>query len=180
MRLLPALFLAITLSAAQPGVPAGAPIASQTNALGGHYGAGAMGRPLGGINRPAPPRRRGAGPVYGTVWYAPSYFDSSSYPPEPAPPVDAEAPPPPPPPPVIINQYFAAPPSQAPPQQEPQQASVEPKYFLLAYKDHSIYSVLAYWVEDKTMHYVTTNNTHNQASVDLIDMDLTKTLNKDH
>jgi hypothetical protein len=33
-------------------------------------------------------------------------------------------------------------------------------------------------VEDKTLNYVTAGNTHNQASLDLIDMDLTKTLNQ--
>ena len=41
-----------------------------------------------------------------------------------------------------------------------------------------IYSALAYWVEDKTLHYVTTQNTHNQASLDLIDLTLTKNLNQ--
>ena len=35
-----------------------------------------------------------------------------------------------------------------------------------------------HWVEDKTLHYVTTQNTHNQASLDLIDLTLTKSLNQ--
>ena len=126
-----------------------------------------MGRPLGGINKPTPPRRHGSAAGYGTSWYVPtSYVDSAPSEPE-------TLLPPPPQPPVIINQYFAA-----PPQQEVQQAPAEPRYFLVAYKDHSVYSVLAYWVEEKTMHYVTTNNTHNQASLDLIDLDRTKTLNQ--
>lgn len=51
-------------------------------------------------------------------------------------------------------------------------------YYLIAYKNHTIYSALAYWVEDKTLHYVTTENTHNQASLDLIDVALTKQLNE--
>jgi hypothetical protein len=51
-------------------------------------------------------------------------------------------------------------------------------YYLIAYKNHAIYAALAYWVEDKTLHYVTTQNTHNQASIDLIDIDLTKSLNQ--
>lgn len=51
-------------------------------------------------------------------------------------------------------------------------------YYLIAYKDHSVYPVLAYWLEGDTLHYVTTQNTHNQASINLIDMDLTKTLNQ--
>ncbi len=51
-------------------------------------------------------------------------------------------------------------------------------YYLIAYKDHSVYAVLAYWVEGNTLNYVTTQNTHNQASLNLIDLDLTKTLNQ--
>jgi len=51
-------------------------------------------------------------------------------------------------------------------------------YYLIAYKDHAVYPALAYWVEDKTLHYVTTQNTHNQASLDLIDLPLTKSLNQ--
>lgn len=102
----------------------------------------------------------------------------------------------PPAPPVVINQYFGPPP-QAPPEpvtgvyqpysqrQQPQDQSddsAEPtptKYYLLAFKDHSVYSALAYWVEDKTLHYVTPQNSHNQASLDLVDVDFTKQLNQD-
>jgi hypothetical protein len=51
-------------------------------------------------------------------------------------------------------------------------------YYLIAYKNHAVYPALAYWVEDKTLHYVTTQNTHNQASLDLIDVPLTKSLNQ--
>jgi len=51
-------------------------------------------------------------------------------------------------------------------------------YYLIAYKDHSVYAVLAYWLEGNTLNYVTTQNTHNQASLNLIDLDLTKTLNQ--
>jgi hypothetical protein len=97
--------------------------------------------------------------------------------------------------PVIINQYFSSP---APGTAEPQQQSPAPaannantaapgapvgepqNYYLIAYKDHAIYPALAYWMEDKTLHYVTTENMHNQASLDLIDLALTKRLNQDH
>jgi hypothetical protein len=51
-------------------------------------------------------------------------------------------------------------------------------YYLIAYKDHSVYAVLAYWLEGNTLNYVTVQNTHNQASLNLIDLDLTKTLNQ--
>lgn len=52
-------------------------------------------------------------------------------------------------------------------------------YYLIAFKDHAVFPALAYWIEDKTLHYVTMQNTHNQASIDLIDQDLTKKLNQD-
>jgi hypothetical protein len=101
--------------------------------------------------------------------------------------------------PVIINQYFGAPgPPQgnAPDGNNPgagftganandAQASGDPigspqNYYLIAYKNHAVYTALAYWVEDKTLHYVTTQNTHNQASLDLIDLTLTKSLNRNN
>ena len=98
---------------------------------------------------------------------------------------------------VVINQYFTAPPgpggapapedsnmqsySQAPPapSQAASQAAPEPRSYLIAFKDHSVYSALAYWVEDHTLHYVTTQNTHNQADVTEVDLDFTKKLNSD-
>ncbi|HEY3824802.1 MAG TPA: hypothetical protein VGL82_09595 [Bryobacteraceae bacterium] len=100
------------------------------------------------------------------------------------PPVGAQAPQQP----VIINQYFSTPPAQQP-ANSPEtnntatQAPGNPigtptNYYLIAYKNHEVYSALAYWVEDKTLHYVTTQNTHNQASLDLIDLALTKSLNE--
>jgi hypothetical protein len=98
----------------------------------------------------------------------------------------------PPAPPVIINQYFSPPagppvnePITSPPadiyrpstqQPAPEQSSGQ-KYYLLAFKDHSVYSAVAYWIEDKTLHYVTPQNTHNQVSLDLVDLDFTKKLN---
>jgi hypothetical protein len=103
--------------------------------------------------------------------------------------------------PVIINQYFGSP---GPQTANAPEASSNPlngplngplnndssaqtpgapigsqqNYYLIAYKNHAVYSALAYWVEDKTLHYVTTQNTHNQASLDLIDLTLTKSLNQ--
>jgi len=123
---------------------------------------------------------------YGSDYYAPQTlypYDSSAYGPVPlAPPPQVVAPPAPP---VIINQYFGATPgaySSAPPDASPS-ADVQPavagdNYYLIAYKNHSVYTALAYWVEDKTLNYVTSGNTHNQVSLDLIDLDLTKTLNQ--
>ena len=52
-------------------------------------------------------------------------------------------------------------------------------HYLIAFKDHTIYSAVAYWVDGDTLHYFTTGNTHNQVSVSLIDRDLTERLNKE-
>ena len=52
-------------------------------------------------------------------------------------------------------------------------------HYLIAFKDHSIYSAFAYWVEGDTLHYVTPQRVHNQASLSLLDRDLTEKLNRD-
>ena len=95
---------------------------------------------------------------------------------------------PPQPPPVIINQ-FGTPPAgmlsqpQAPPESAPvetaQAGSPEPTGYLIAFKDHTIYSAVAYWLEGDTLHYFTSGNTHNQVSLALIDRDLTVRLNRE-
>uniref|UniRef100_Q01SH8 DUF4476 domain-containing protein n=1 Tax=Solibacter usitatus (strain Ellin6076) TaxID=234267 RepID=Q01SH8_SOLUE len=51
--------------------------------------------------------------------------------------------------------------------------------YLIAFKDHTIYSAVAYWADGDTLHYFTSGNTHNQVSVSLIDRDLTERLNKE-
>ena len=51
--------------------------------------------------------------------------------------------------------------------------------YLIAFKDHTIYAALAYWVEDGTLHYVTNQNTHNQVSLDLVDRELSDRLNRE-
>jgi hypothetical protein len=55
----------------------------------------------------------------------------------------------------------------------------EPEHYLLAFKDHTVYSAVAYWFDGDTLHYFTTGSTHNQASVSLLDRDLTQRLNKE-
>ncbi len=93
-------------------------------------------------------------------------------------------------PPVVINQYYDAPPRpgmitipqdagapDAPPQAD--SSSAEPAHYLLAFKDHTIYSAVAYWVDGDTLHYFTTGNTHNQVSLSLVDRAMTERLNKD-
>ncbi len=52
-----------------------------------------------------------------------------------------------------------------------------PTHYLIALKDHSIYSAVAYWVDGDTLHYFTSGSTHNEVSLSLVDRDLTKRLN---
>lgn len=67
------------------------------------------------------------------------------------------------------------------PGREPVQTSPEDNtdYYLLAFKDHSVYSAFAYWVEGDTLHYVTPQRAHNQVSLSLVDRELTDRLNRD-
>ena len=51
--------------------------------------------------------------------------------------------------------------------------------FLIAFKDHTIYAAIAYWVEGETLHYVTNQSTHNQVSLDLVDRELSDRLNRE-
>jgi hypothetical protein len=97
--------------------------------------------------------------------------------------------------PIIINQYFGTRHASTQTEDGNSSSSVETvpdavapgdplaapqRYYLIAYKDHSVYSALAYWVEGDTLHYVTTQNTHNQASLALIDLQQTTKLNADN
>jgi len=43
---------------------------------------------------------------------------------------------------------------------------------------HHLFAV-AYWVDGDTLHYFTSGNTHNQASVSLVDRELTERLNRE-
>ena len=96
---------------------------------------------------------------------------------------------PPQPAPVIINQFGpgAMPP---PPSGREQVPSYQPEttqaddqasadHYLIALTDHTIYSVVAYWVDGDTLHYFTAGNVHNQASLSLVDRTLTERLNKE-
>ncbi len=144
---------------------------------------------------PARQGRRGGGAVY--AYPVPVYVGGyggvydNGYAPYPAEPV-AQQPNvtvimPPQAPPVIINQFgpgVAPVQEQAPvaqetaPAEEPQ-SSNQQTYYLFAFKDHTIYSAVAYWVEGDTLHYFTSGNTHNQVSIALIDRALTERLNRE-
>jgi hypothetical protein len=112
---------------------------------------------------------------YGSV--DPAYAMGYNYAPQAAPveqPMDygpQDAQPLPPPNPDTIHMYQAPAPS-------PQDAAMsEGRYYLIAYKDHSVYTALAFWMENGALNYVTPQNVHNQVTLDLLDLDLTKQLN---
>jgi hypothetical protein len=96
---------------------------------------------------------------------------------------------PPAPAPVIMNPYassdpgqYAAAPPAAPvvrPQAPPEPPAEEPRRYLIAFKDHTIYSAVAYWVSQDTLHYVTAGNIHNQVSLSLLDRELTERINSE-
>jgi hypothetical protein len=82
------------------------------------------------------------------------------------------------------GEAYAAPPTGPPAQnaapaadQDQAAATPSPTTYLIAFKDHTIYSAVAYWVEGDTLHYFTSGATHNQVSLSLVDRDLTLRLN---
>ena len=62
---------------------------------------------------------------------------------------------------------------------EEEPAAPEAPRYLLAFKDHTVYTAVAYWADGDTLHYFTNGNTHNQVSLSLIDRPLTERLNKE-
>jgi hypothetical protein len=88
--------------------------------------------------------------------------------------------------PVIIDNFYPgastdnpnAAPAAQPAVDEPAPAS-QPSTYLIAYKDHTIYAAVAYWVDGDMLHYFTAGNIQNQVSLSLIDRDLTARLNRE-
>lgn len=74
--------------------------------------------------------------------------------------------------------YADAQAQQAGPQRRAPVANDEqPTLYLIAFKDHSIVQALGYWMEGNTLHYVSIEHSLNQASLDLIDRQLSQRLN---
>jgi hypothetical protein len=139
----------------------------------------------------------GGGYGYGYPGYGyPGYgYGGSDVPPDMAPPPQQQQPNitviyPPQPAPVVMNPYAGADNSQSGvrphmydvPAPAPDDTAVvpsEPANYLIAFKDHTIYSATNYWVDGDTLHYFTSGNMHNQASLSLVDRDLTVRLNKE-
>ena len=144
------------------------------------------------FNRPGPPNR-GNGrttPVYAYPVFVPGYFDYTSgggdqYVPTSQPPVEQ------PNVTVVYPQQQEVRPMimQMPPDRQPASAAPAPAaapepepettQFLIAFKDHTIYTVVAYWFDGDTLHYFTKGDKHNQAPVALLDRDLTDRLNRE-
>lgn len=105
----------------------------------------------------------------------------------------------PPPPTVIINQNFqtdsvrpqfrdysnvqlpepgaAAPPAAGTSQQGGALADDQPTIFLIAMQDHTIHPVIAYWVQEDKLHYVTREGVLDQVNLAQVDRDFSKQLN---
>jgi hypothetical protein len=124
----------------------------------------------------------GAAPVMTYVYpvYVGSGYTDGTY----APPPDA--------PQSVMDAYVPQPAPAAADQSNPEPVSRDdesstaqtadrstPDHYLIALKDHTIYSVVAYWVNGDTLHYFTAGNVHNQASLSLVDRDLTMRLNNE-
>lgn len=98
---------------------------------------------------------------------------------------------------VILNQNFrpdngyqqgpygAPPPAPPPPstdqnpQDQPPASDSSSIIFLIAMKDHTIFPAVAYWVEGDTLNYITPQGVRNRVSLDLVDRDFSKQLNKE-
>jgi hypothetical protein len=140
-----------------------------------------------GFGRPANNGRRNTGIVYAYPVYVGGYgygMYDNSYAAEPVsqqPNITVIMPPQSPP--VVINQFgpgvTPAPVAQDTAPVEEQQASTQQTHYLIAFKDHTIYSAVAYWVDGDTLHYFTSGNTHNQVSISLIDRAMTERLNRE-
>jgi len=103
------------------------------------------------------------------------------------------------PPVVIINQYFrpdAANPVlhdyssvplsepgaqfQTPPNDDQASRPADQQVmFLIAMNDHTIYPAIAYWVEGDTLSYITVQGVKNSVSLDLVDREFSKQINKE-
>ena len=102
------------------------------------------------------------------------------------------------PPVVIINQYFKPDTAnpvlrdysntplpepgqfQTPPANNDQAANTSDQQvmFLIALKDHTIFPAIAYWVEGDTLNYITVQGAKNSVSLDLVDRDFSKQINR--
>jgi hypothetical protein len=110
-----------------------------------------------------------------------SYSDLYPYPTGPAvsvvyPPAQAVAP-------IVITQYIPRrePPSVVREYRSDQSVELEskPALYLIAFKDGVIRASVAYWIDKDSLHYITRNREHRQASLDSVDREFTLRLNRE-
>jgi hypothetical protein len=65
----------------------------------------------------------------------------------------------------------------APSSERPEPAEDRPMFYV-ALTDNSVYTAVAYWVEDETLNYITPQGRHNQVSLALVDRATTARLNQ--
>ena len=184
------------------GIPPGATSRPGTFGRGG-LGGSQAGNRRGGRSATYVPY---AFPVY-VGGYGYMYGDGYGTPPEPPQPAVASEPGAPAAPQVIINQYFTPDTARLTvreyggegsdtsgvhvyhaPGREPDADAAEdrrgqpedkPTIYLIAFRDNSLQSALAYWVEGDTLHYVTVQGSHNKASLDLVDRAFSEQINRE-
>jgi len=66
--------------------------------------------------------------------------------------------------------------AQSPPR--PAKATDNRLTFFIALKGGLVYTPISYWVQDETLHYVTSRGEHNQVSLDLVDRQMSAKLNE--
>jgi hypothetical protein len=54
----------------------------------------------------------------------------------------------------------------------------DPVHFFIALKNSTVLVGVAYWVVDRTLHYLTLEGSHNQVSLDLIDRAISAKMNE--
>lgn len=79
---------------------------------------------------------------------------------------------------VIVNNYYGRDSGKT---SDSSDSQPEPPrdYYLIAYKNRNIVAAQAYWIDGDTLNYVTSEKAHNQSSLALIDLELTRRLNSD-
>ncbi len=65
------------------------------------------------------------------------------------------------------------------PEETDEPGTIKSVVYLVAMKDGGVYSAVAYWLEDTTLHYITPKHDHNHASLELVDRELTDQLNRE-
>jgi hypothetical protein len=81
----------------------------------------------------------------------------------------------------VLRDYTDTPVPDGAPQQDSQTGAANSPsvFFLIALKDHTIYPALAYWVENNTLNYITTQGVRNSVPLDQVDRDFSAQLNKE-